>query len=102
MKKIIKANQRKIAKKLYAPRYISKELFYSAIECINSEIKKPYKDHVTLEAMVIDGWSRGFDPDQTVEETAIMGFSIDIEKVKAAWATLDDQMDNKEILCLNL
>jgi hypothetical protein len=53
---------------------------------------KPYKDGVSLEAIIADGWSRRFHFSQTVEEAALMGYSVTKEEVLAKWKELEDWM----------
>ena len=53
-------------------------------------MKKPYKDFVTLKDIIEDGWARGFQVEQTVEEANIMGFLVDNTKVTTAWKKLTE------------
>ena len=56
--------------------------------------QKPYHDWVPLANIVADGWSRGFHPEQTVDEAAEMGFTITIIEVKNQWKVLTDNMNS--------
>lgn len=62
--------------------------------------KKPYKDGVTLEQILLDGWSRGFQAAQTVEECNIMGYTIDLEHVNTYWKTLNEEYSTYDACCI--
>lgn len=51
---------------------------------------KPYRDGVTLKQIIDDGWSRGFHPEQTLEEASEMGFSLSKEDLLVEWKKWDD------------
>ncbi len=57
--------------------------------------KKPYKDWVSLYQIVKDGWSRGFKPEQTVDEAGIMGYSITLEEVNELWEGFKKEYEEK-------
>ncbi len=61
---------------------------------------KPYKDGVTLNDIIIDGWSRGFFHCQTIDEARIMGYEIDEDSLRDKWLTLDSQYEAKQRLNL--
>lgn len=46
---------------------------------------KPYKDRVSLEEIMHDGWSRGFNPEQTLAEARDMGFTITPDLLSITW-----------------
>ena len=55
---------------------------------------KPFRDGTTLDEIMQDGWSRGFNPEQTVSECVVMGFThISLSDVVAAWKELDDNVN---------
>lgn len=55
---------------------------------------KPYKETVTLYEIVKDGWSRGFDPEQTRQDAGDMGYDITIDSIKTSWLAFQDDMDD--------
>ncbi len=59
---------------------------------------KHYKDDVTLEAILIDGWARGFHSSQTAEEAVEMGFEITETQVVEAWAKIEDDYENNILI----
>ena len=63
---------------------------FSLIDLRSCIRKKPYKEFVTLKDIIEDGWSRGFQVEQTVEEANIMGFLVDNIQVTEAWGKLTD------------
>jgi len=54
---------------------------------------KPYKDGVTLKQILEDGWSSGFQPEQTIMEAGQMGYSISLKKVLIYWDLLTNEME---------
>lgn len=62
--------------------------------------KKPYKDGVTLEQILLDGWSRGFLAEQTVEECAEMGYIVDYGYVNEYWKTLSEEYSTYDACCI--
>lgn len=56
-------------------------------------MNKPYKDHVTPEQILMDGWSRGFDPSQTQDELKQMGHTRTIQEIREHWAILEADME---------
>ena len=50
---------------------------------------KVYASHVTAQDMSIDGWSRGFDIEQTLEEMTNMGVDITKEQIELHWSRLE-------------
>lgn len=56
--------------------------------------KKPYHDHVSFEEIIEDGWSRGFDPEQTVDEAAAMGYTVTLFEVQERWKEHQKVMDD--------
>lgn len=53
-------------------------------------MKQVYKPHVTAQEMSLDGWSRGFDPQQTLEEMTAMGIDISLMQIENHWKILDE------------
>lgn len=49
---------------------------------------KPYKDWVTLEQILEDGWSRGFHAPQTKREAREMGFEVSLPEITVFWERL--------------
>lgn len=62
------------------------------------ENKKPYVEGTTLEKILLDGWSRGFEVQQTVDECNEMGHNVDTKLVEACWQVLDDHFATDEYL----
>lgn len=56
-------------------------------------LPKPYKEGTGLRAIVLDGWSRGFHPEQTVREARAMGYVASLEWVQAHWLDMDREME---------
>lgn len=56
--------------------------------------KKPYHDHVSLEEIIEDGWSRGFVPEQTVDGAAAMGYTVTLFEVQERWKEYRKVMDD--------
>lgn len=54
---------------------------------------KPYKDGVTADDIVFDGWSRGFCVEQTLDELQAMGFMAHRASVLQLWADYDAAME---------
>ncbi len=54
---------------------------------------KPYKDGTPLNAIIRDGWSRGFKPQQTLDEAHTMRHDLMEEQLKIAWDKLTDEFD---------
>lgn len=54
--------------------------------------EKAYVDGTTLQQILDDGWSRGFLPQQTLEEAEAQGFSLSAEELTAAWKVWDDKL----------
>jgi hypothetical protein len=54
---------------------------------------KPYRDNTPLEEILRDGWSRGFLPEQTIEEASAMGFKVSEEDVDIAWHNFQTEME---------
>jgi len=48
-----------------------------------------YKDGTNAQDMSIDGWSRGFEPQQTLDEMRAMGVEITKQQLKTHWDRLD-------------
>jgi len=55
-------------------------------------MKKPYREGTSLEHIITDGWSRGFDPSQCRAEAAIMGYKVSLKKITTQWKELDNQL----------
>lgn len=53
----------------------------------------PYKVGTTLDQIIRDGWSRGFDPEQTLREAGVMGFDLDKAALSLQWTNLTADMD---------
>ena len=53
---------------------------------------KAYKPSVGLEAIIWDGWSRGFYPMQTLQEARAMGFVVSLEWIQAHWERMTREM----------
>jgi hypothetical protein len=49
-----------------------------------------YPTETQLATILADGWARGFDPEQTIEEAQAIGFSIIKEEVLTAWQDQDE------------
>jgi len=43
--------------------------------------KKPYTSEATKADIILDGWARGFEPEQTFDELKTMGFSTPLSEV---------------------
>ena len=56
---------------------------------------KPYKDETTQGEIIADGWSRGFEPSQTVGECRAMGFDTSLEWVESRFKLLDEEYMKK-------
>jgi len=54
---------------------------------------KPYKDSATLDDIITDGWSRGFEIEQTMDECRMMGYEVDYNLVFDKWELLTTEMD---------
>lgn len=55
-----------------------------------------YKDGTPLDAILRDGWSRGFDPVQTRNEAEVMGFKVELSEVIERWAELDEELAEEQ------
>ena len=44
-----------------------------------------YKTGTSLKSIIEDGWMRGFEATQTVEEAQASGYKVDIGFVKTCW-----------------
>ena len=53
--------------------------------------KKPFKKGTSSLHIVVDGWSRGFKIEQTMQELKAMGYDTDQKYVLMEW----DELDNK-------
>jgi len=52
-----------------------------------------YKDGTTKEQIIYDGWSRGFDISQVIDEVNDQGFTVTHDEVKAAYNKHQDEME---------
>jgi len=52
--------------------------------------KPPYVAGTSLDEIISDGWSRDLDPQQTVDEAAIMGHTVTLDEVKAGFNEWDE------------
>ena len=52
-------------------------------------MEQPYVDGITLPQILEDGWCRGFETDQTMEEAKYMGFTITEEDISIQWKLWD-------------
>jgi hypothetical protein len=50
---------------------------------------KVYRDDTSAQDMSLDGWSRGFAPEQTLSEMRYMGIIITEEQLALHWARVD-------------
>lgn len=76
-------------------RAAAKELghLYRVVTARN-KVYKPYKDGTPVFEILWDGWSRGFKPEQTHAELAIMGYTdITIEDIKSIWSLMAFKMN---------
>jgi len=55
-------------------------------------MNKPYVENTPLSEILIDGWSRGFGPEQTLAEADAMDFELTREELDAAWDQLEQEM----------
>ncbi len=53
---------------------------------------KPYKPEVTKEQIILDGWAHGFQPPQTKDELAQMGFEVTLEYIAEEFCNMDNEM----------
>lgn len=51
-----------------------------------------YKEGTPLAEIIDDGWSRGFQLEQTVKEATAMGFEVTEAFVKARWESLEENI----------
>ena len=51
---------------------------------------KVYRDGTSALNMSLDGWSRGFDKQQTLDEMREMGVEITEEQLSLHWKRIDD------------
>lgn len=76
---------------------ISNALIFSGAWVRDCLVLQPYKLGTDLVTIVIDGWSRGFDVQQTIDEAFVMGYDVDEERIKAQWGLLTAySMDESE------
>ncbi len=54
-----------------------------------TELVKVYKPTTSAQDMSIDGWSRGFAIQQTLNEMTAIGIDITIEQIQVHWDVLD-------------
>jgi len=54
---------------------------------------KPYREGTTLDQILTDGWSRGCDPEQTLDEAKAMGFTLAYVDITAKWHQLTVSME---------
>ncbi len=59
--------------------------------------KKVYKPNTPAHRMSIDGWSRGFRIEQTLNEMTAMGVEITREQIRTHWDKLDHAFDKIQI-----
>jgi hypothetical protein len=52
-------------------------------------MNKVYRDNTPAQNMSIDGWSRGFRIEQTLNEMTAMGVEITREQIRTHWEKLD-------------
>lgn len=52
-----------------------------------------YKTGTPLTTIIQDGWARGFEATQTVEEAQASGYKITLEQVQSYWAVLTEQFN---------
>ena len=56
-------------------------------------IKPVYKPGTTLNQILEDGWSRGFEYEQTLMEAHASGYTVTITEIKAEWFRLDNKYE---------
>jgi hypothetical protein len=54
--------------------------------------EKVYRPGVGLQAILWDGWSRGFYPRQTLVEARAQGFVVSLEWIEAHWQAMTNEM----------
>jgi hypothetical protein len=57
-------------------------------------MKPAYKEGTTAFYIIQDGWSRGFEIEQTHQELAAQGYHIDLESVHKFFVLFDEWMEN--------
>jgi hypothetical protein len=58
-------------------------------------MRKKYRDNVTLDKMILDGWCRGFSIEQSLEEIHAQGYlKIREDDIPCAWANLDEDYED--------
>ena len=55
---------------------------------------KVYIDGTTLQDILSDGWSRGFQASQTIDEANSMGFTVTELEVLETWEKFDKKLDS--------
>lgn len=55
---------------------------------------KPYKDGVSLEDIIEDGWSRGFQTSQVIGEAHQMGYNITRREVMDKYIEYESKMED--------
>lgn len=55
--------------------------------------RKPYKEGVTSDHIIRDGWARGFDVTQTRKECELMGFCVSEKFILTRWDELQSEME---------
>lgn len=56
-------------------------------------MSKKYHEGTPLLAIIQDGWSRGFEVEQTLEEARDMGYAVDRGYIVKTWLFLDEEME---------
>ena len=60
---------------------------------------KAFKPGTPLWAIIVDGWSRGFYPFQTLAEARAQGYVVSLEWIQAHWDRLTQEMYEFEANC---
>lgn len=53
-------------------------------------MNKAYPDGTSADTVIMDGWTRGFEIEQTIRELRELGHLHTVTQVRAAWDKLDD------------
>lgn len=68
---------------------------------LQADAHNVYKPFTPLHAIICDGWSRGFKPEQTLREASNAGYAMCIvePELKQAWARMDEGLAALEKQC---
>lgn len=59
-------------------------------------MNKPYREGTSALHIIVDGWSRGFKIEQTMQELKTMGYETDQKYVQIEWDVLNEKFEAEE------